>query len=169
LLIISTIASVYANTFNITGTALALYYAVHAIGIIVGQLANHRLIGTIGVVPTSIVATLVMLISAASITFCAVTDNLTPWGVSLSITVFALGFLGVVANATSMSLEPHGKIIAFTVALQGTLTMLFSGLMASVLSVFIQNDIAIWGLAIAAGPALVLLLLTRWQARHSSA
>jgi len=86
LLIISTSASVYANTFNITGSAFAIYYAVHAVGIIFGQIANHRLIGLIGIVPTSIVATLVMLFSALSIAVCAWTNLLTPWGVSLSIT-----------------------------------------------------------------------------------
>ncbi len=163
LLIISTSASIYANTFNITGSTFAIYYAVHAVGIIVGQIANHRLIDVIGIVPTSILATLVMLVSAISIVVFALTDNLTPWGISLSITVFALGFLGVVANATSMLLEPHGKIIAFTVALQGTLTMFFSGILTSALSVFVQANIAVWGLVIACGPILVFVLLLRWQ------
>jgi len=168
LLIISTSASVYANTFGISGSLFAIYYAVHAVGIIIGQIANHRLIGVLGIVPTSIIATIIMLVSAISITVCAMTDNLVPWGVSLSITIFALGFLGVVANATSMLLEPHGKIIAFTVALQSTLTTFFSGLLASVISVFVQNNIAVWGLVIACGPALVLFLLFRWQTMQSS-
>lgn len=163
LLIISTSASVYAKSFNITGSAFAFYYAVHAIGIIVGQIANHRLIGIIGIIPTTIVATSVMLVGSISISVCALTHNLTPWGVSLSITVFALGFLGVVANATSMLLEPHGKIIGFTVALQGTLTMFGSGLLASVLSVYVQHNVAIWGLVIACGPVLVFLILSRWH------
>jgi len=152
LLIISTSASVYANTFNITGSAFALYYAVHAVGIIIGQIANHRLIAVIGIVPTSIVATLVMLLGALSITVCAYTGMLTPWGVSLSISVFALGFLGVVA---------------ITVALQGTLTMFFSGLLASALSVFVQDNIAVWSLVIACGPIVVLMMLTSWQTKTS--
>ena len=163
LLIISTSATVYDNTFNVSGSLFAIYYAVHGIGIIFGQIANHRLIGSIGIVPASIVATLVMFFSAISITVCAITDNLAPWGVSLSITVFALGFLGVIANATSMLLEPHGKIIGFTVALQGTLTSLFAGVLTSVLSVFVQNNIAVWGLVIAFGPVLTFLMLLRWQ------
>jgi len=166
LLIISTSASVYANTFNITGTPFAFYYAAHTIGIIVGQIANHRLIDNLGIVPTSMLASLVMLFSALSIAACAMTDNLTPWGVSLSITIFALGLLGVVANATSMLLQPHGNIIGFTTALQGTLTMLFSGLMVSLLSGIVQNNITVWALVIAIGPALVLILLYQWQTKH---
>ncbi len=168
LLIISTSASVYANTFNITGSAFAIYYAVHATGIIIGQIANHRLIGVLGIVPTSIIATLVMLFSAAAISVCALINILTPWGVSLCITVFALGFLSVVANASSLILEPHGKIIAFTAALQGTLTMFFSGLLASLLSAFVQNSIVIWGLVIACGPLVVIYLLIKWQNKQST-
>jgi len=162
LLIISTSASVYANTFNITGSAFAVYYAVHAIGIVIGQIANHRLIGAIGVIPTSIIASIIMLVGAMSISLCAITDNLAPWGVSLSIAVFALGFLSVMSNATSMILEPHSNIVGFTAALQGTLTTLISGLLASALSVFVQNSIALWGLVIACGPILAMVLLIKW-------
>lgn len=163
LLIISTSPSVYAKTFNISGSMFALFYAVHGIGIIFGQIANHRLIDRIGIVSTSIVATIVMLVGALSISVWPLIDILSPWTVSFSITIFALGYLGVVANATSLLLQSHGDIVGFTAALQGTITMLFSGLVAGLLSVFIQENIVIWGLTIAAGPALVLMLLLRWQ------
>lgn len=163
LIIISTSASIYANTFNISGSAFAFYYAAHAVGIIVGQIANHHLIGKIGIVPTTLIATVVMFVSAVGISLYALSGFITPWGVSFLLAVFALGYLSVVANSTSMILQPHGSIVGFTAALQGTITMLCAGLLGSVLSVFVQNSIVIWGLVIACGPVVVFILLLRWQ------
>jgi len=161
ILIISTIASVYANAFNISGAPFAIYYAVHGIGIILGQIANHKLIGIIGIERTTIIATIVMITSSLGIATIAMTSLISPWAISFCITVFALGYLSVIANSTSLLLQIHGNIIGFTAALQGTVSMIVSGVVSSVLALFVQNNVMIWGLAIAAPPTIVLLLLQR--------
>ena len=165
ILIISTIASVYANAFNVSGAPFAIYYAVHGIGIIVGQIANHKLIGIIGIQRTTIIATIVMIISALGIAVIALTSLVSPWAISFCVTVFALGFLSVIANSTSLLLQIHGDIIGFTAALQGTVSMIVSGVFGSLMALFVQNNVVIWGLAIAAPPIIVLLLLLRQKSQ----
>ncbi len=162
ILIISISPGVYKNAFNISGSLFALYYAVHGFGIILGQYANHYFIGKIGSVRTSILGTVIMLLSAVSISLPSILGIAEAWMVSLSLSVFAVGYLSVVANATSLLLQSHGKIIGFTTAFQGTVTMVFSGLFASVLSTLINGNIIYWGIYLAIGPAIVLFVLVKW-------
>lgn len=163
ILIISTVPSIYANTFDITGTAFALYFAIHGFGIIIGQYANHYLIERIGVVPTTIVATSVMIFACLSISVSSLLGYLSVWSVTLSLTVFAFGFLAVIANSTSLVLQSHRHIVGFTAAFLGTITSLFSGLSASIISLLVQHDILLWSLSIAATSTIVLFLLLSWH------
>jgi len=162
-LIISISPAVYKNTFNITGSLFAVYYAVHAIGIVVGQYANHKFIGRIGIIRTNILAAIVMIVSAFCISLLPTLGLATAWMVSLCLAVFSIGFLSIMANATSLLLQSHGSIVGFAAAFQGTITMLFGGVMASYLSTFIGGNIVYWGLAVAVGPCLVLLIFLRWS------
>lgn len=163
ILIISTAPSIYANTFGISGTAFALYFAIHGLGIIIGQYANHYLIERINVVPTTMVAAAVMIFASLCISAFTIFGFLSVWSVTLSLTVFAFGFLAVVANTTSMVLHSHRHIIGFTAAFMGTITSLFSGFASSVIALFVQHNILLWSLSIAATSTIALALLVNWH------
>jgi len=163
ILIISTAASIYANTFGVSGTTFALYFALHSFGIIIGQFGNHFLIDRIGVIPTTIVAASIMIIACLSISVCAIFGYLSAWSVTLSLTVFAFGFMAVVANSASLVLQSHRDISGFTAAFLGTIASLFSGLIASIISIFVQHSILWWSLSIAAVVTTVLLILLSWN------
>jgi len=163
ILIISTAPSIYANTFGISGTAFALYFAIHGLGIIIGQYANHYLIERINVVPTTMVAAAVMIFASLCISAFTIFGFLSVWTVTLSLTIFAFGFLAVVANTTSMVLHSHRHIIGFTAAFMGTITSLFSGFASSVIALFVQHNILLWSLSIAATSTIALALLVNWH------
>jgi DHA1 family bicyclomycin/chloramphenicol resistance-like MFS transporter len=163
ILIISTAPSIYANTFGISGTAFALYFAIHGLGIIIGQYANHYLIERINVVPTTMVAAAVMIFASLCISAFTIFGFLSVWSVTLSLTIFAFGFLAVVANTTSMVLHSHRHIIGFTAAFMGTITSLFSGFASSVIALFVQHNILLWSLSIAATSTIALALLVNWH------
>lgn len=163
LLILATTASLYKNIFNIEGAAFALYFAVHGIGIIIGQFANHRLIGLFGVVRTTIIAAMVMITSTLIVALSAFFGFLSAWSISFSLILFAVGYLSVVANSISLVLQPHGTIIGFAVALQGLTSMLFGGLVSSVVALFVQDNIYLWVLGIAVPSVIVLAMLVIWS------
>ena len=170
-IIIGTAANIYDKNFGVNGTLFAFYFAIHGVGIIIGQFMNHRLLNRIGIVRTSILATVIMIISGLAISIASLTTGINAVGVSLCMILFAIGFLSVVANSTSMVLQPHGHMIGFTAALLGTVSLVFAGVVSSALALLVQNSLLIWGLAIAASPAIVLCILFYWQnrERHSIA
>ncbi len=165
ILIVATSAPLYKNRFGITGVAFAIYFAVHASGIIVGQFANHRLISRLGVVCTSIAAAAVMALAGVLIVLFEIAGLMSPWLLSGLITLFAVGYLSVVANSTSMILQPHGEIAGFTSSLQGACGLLVSSVVGTLLSRFVQDNLALWGGIIALIPLLAIVLLVRWQSR----
>jgi len=167
-LILTTTPNIYSVHFDISGTLFALYFAMHGFGIIIGQLINHRLIGVIGVVRTSMVACVIMMVSALSIVICAATGTCSPLSIALSLTLFAVGFLSVVANSASLTLQPHASIVGFTTALLGTSSQLFSGVIGSAVAPFLLDSILVWGLAVGVTPAIVLLILIRWDRKQTA-
>ncbi len=164
-LMLASTAPLYANIFNISGSTFALYFAIHGLGIIIGQFGNHRLIGKIGIVQTSIVAAVIMISSMMLVIVITFLGWLAPWLVSVCLIIFAIGFLSVVANSISLVLQPHGNIVGFAVAMQGLVSMVFAGLVSSILAIFVQENIYYWALAIAASPILVLIGLLYWRKR----
>ena len=165
ILIIACMAPLYAQNFEISGSEFAVYYAFHGTGIIIGQLANHRLIGTLGLLPTTILAVLVMLLAAMLIVTVALLEAATPVIMSLLVTMFALGYLSLTSNALSMTLMPHGEIAGLTAALQGASGLALAALFSGLIAPLVQEDFVAWGAVIATCNILALALLLRWQ-RH---
>lgn len=169
ILIISTMSPIYATQFGIVGAEFAIYFAVHAIGIIIGQYLNHRLIELYGVVPTAIMAAAVMTSAGCMIMIVQLAGGMGPIVMSALITWFAVGFLSVIANTMSMVLQPHGAIAGFTSSLQGACSMIVAAVAGGVLAGLVQHDIVRWSGAIVVISLISAILMISWQRRAVSA
>jgi len=93
ILIVATMAPLYELSFGISGIAFALFFAVHTLGILIGQFLNHRLIDRFGPLYTAMIATGFMITAGALVAFAGLTDSASPWIVSALVTLYAVGYL----------------------------------------------------------------------------
>lgn len=160
--IVSTGPALFNNEFGVSGTQFALLFALHGTGIILGQVLNHRLIPVFGIVKTAMLAAMVMVCSTLMIILFATTLWLNQYWLSFFITLFAVGYLSVIANSLSMVLQPHGEKAGLAASLRGALGMMVASLSTSVLSLFVQHSALNWGTCLFVFSLLSTLLLFRW-------
>jgi MFS transporter, DHA1 family, multidrug resistance protein len=128
--IISNSPRLFKSQFDIEGATYAAMFAVSAVGIIIGQIINHRLIGLHGVLHATRMAAGLLAAVAATILF-ATAMRLQSWPLFLAqLTVFNMGFLVVMSNSASLVLEPHRDIAGLTASVFGFLTQLTGGVLA---------------------------------------
>ncbi|MBX2882406.1 MAG: MFS transporter [Granulosicoccus sp.] len=163
ILIVSIMPIIYIREFGVSGTLFALLFAVHALGIILGQFLNHRLIARIGVVSAAIYAAWVTTTAGLLIVFFSLSGWMNPYLLSALVTLFAVGFLCVMSNTVSMILAPHGEIAGFTSSFLGATAQMFAGFAAWLLGWVIAANLLLWGLSLAGISAIVLLMLYRWH------
>lgn len=163
LLIVSMSPILYEHEYGLTGAAFAYLFALHGLGIVVGQYINHWLIGVIGVLASTMAAAVVTLVAGTLIAVLAASDLLHAYGLTALVTFFAIGFLCVISNTSSLVMSPHGDIAGFTSSLQGASAQTFAGVTAWLLGTAIGVEMTLWGVSLAGISAVVLLLLWRWQ------
>lgn len=163
IVILSMMPLIYIHRFGVSGTLFALLVSVHAVGIIVGQFINHRLIARIGIVSAALWAAWVTAIAGALIVSFSLLDWINPYGLSALVTLFAVGFLCVMSNSVSMILSRHGEIAGFTSSFLGATSQIFASVAAWLLGLFIVANLSLWGLTLTGISAVVLLMLYRWR------
>jgi MFS transporter, DHA1 family, multidrug resistance protein len=135
--ILSMVPAVFAAAYSVEGLYFAALFALHGIGIIIGQQINRILILRIGV-SFALAAGAWVLVAAALIMVGLVLLGLDgPITISLSLVLFATSFLVVVSNGGSLVLDPHGKIAAFAAAFSGSAAQLGAGLAVSIMLGFL--------------------------------
>ena len=168
ILIVATMAPLYEISFGIRGLAFALFFAVHTVGILLGQLLNQRLIDRFGPLYTAMIATGFMITAGALVTVAGLTGTASPWLVSGLVTLFAVGYLSAAANTTALVMMPHGTIAGFTAAIHGALTLLFAALASSLIGHKVQADVTSWGFALTVLALLTLLLMSIWAKQQKT-
>ncbi|MDA4845767.1 multidrug effflux MFS transporter [Hoeflea poritis] len=165
ILLLTGAAPVYETEFGITGIQFALLFAVHGLGIIGGQILNRRLIHSIGVVPSVIVASSVMAVMTGIFLALTVGDLLTVFVLPILLALANGGFLVFYSNATSLVLDPHHDKAGFAVSIFGFTTQMGGAAIASVL-VYFSNDNA-FGMSSMMFSLAVLILVTLlgWHTR----
>ncbi len=156
---------VYEHEFGVTGTLFAVLFALHGLGIIIGQAANHRLIARLGPVRTALAATAVMIVACSLIVGFALADALTPYRLSFFVFLFAIGFLIVAANSAAMTLDPHGPIAGFTSSFFGFVSSAVGALFATLIVWATHGRALAWGAALLAICVLCAMALLSWLRR----
>lgn len=166
--IVAGMPRVFEHEYGVTGALFAVLFALHGPGIIIGQTANHRLIARLGAARTALLASFVMLAASALITGFAALQWLTAYGFSFLVFVFAIGYLIVMANAASMTLDPHPVNAGFTSSFLGFFTQV-PGAMLAMTAVTLSAGRALGlGLALCVLCGASCLALVWWLRGHAS-
>jgi len=166
--IIAGLPRLYEANFGVAGALFAILFGLHGVGIIVGQVLNHRLIGRIGAVASAVVASLIMSAACLAVVLLSATGTAGPYSVSAAMFVFAIGYLIVFSNATALTLEPHGAIAGFASSFFGFFAQVVSSAIGTVAVALAGTSITTWSLLLLAVSLGCLLALLGWQ-RHAAA
>jgi MFS transporter, DHA1 family, multidrug resistance protein len=164
--IISLIANsprLYKSGFGIDGATYAMLFALTTTGIAAGQIANNRLIPRLGTQGATRLAACMTAGASALMIALAGTPALTAGLFTSLIFLFTTSFLVIMANASSLILEPHRDIAGFVSSLYGCLTQLAGSLFAILTFPIFRGEIAPWAAGQFAVTGAVLLALLMYR------
>lgn len=162
--IIASVPRIYDEQFGLVGMAFATYFAVHGFGIIVGQFANRRLIGTIGIVGAMRVGNAVLIVAAALLLVTALAGVASPLVWTLIFVLYATSLLVVMSNSTALVLDPHGDIAGFAASVFGVVSQVGAAVIASLLVWLTGGEPALFAAALLAVCVVCFAMLIIWPA-----
>lgn len=131
ILILSMLPAVYAAAYGVTGLAFAALFAMHGVGIVIGQTLNRRLIASGGPVGAMVAGAGVIVLASGLMLAASLAGLDSAWAMSLLLVLFATSYLVVMANAGSLVLDPHPRIAGLASAVSASLAQLGAGLAVS--------------------------------------
>ncbi|MDX2201384.1 MAG: MFS transporter [Hyphomicrobiaceae bacterium] len=164
--IVSFVASAprfFKQAFDIEGLQFALLFASTGLGIIVGQLANSRLIGILGVKDTTRVAAGVLLLVSAATTLLTLMDWLTGPAFVALMFCFNTSFLVVMANSASLVIDPHREIAGFASSAFGFFTQITASLLALLTMPLFQGRLLPWAATMLVIMSVIYVALARYR------
>jgi DHA1 family bicyclomycin/chloramphenicol resistance-like MFS transporter len=114
----------FKQAFGIEGLQFALLFAATGLGIVLGQVANNRVIAELGVLATTRVAAFVLLAVTAIMVALSLMVALPGWLFACLMFSFNTSFLVVMANAASLVIDPHREIAGFASSAYGFFTQM---------------------------------------------
>ena len=153
---------VFAENFGVTGALFAILFALHAVGVIIGQFLNHRSIDRFGTVGTALWAACLMAATLCAMWFLSLSGYANAYNISALIAVFAIGFLTVQVNSTAMAMTPHGHIAGFAASFIGSSSQITGSVIASLLMPLIGYSLSWWSCALMISSSMVLGMLLLW-------
>jgi DHA1 family bicyclomycin/chloramphenicol resistance-like MFS transporter len=149
----------FKQAFGIEGLQFALLFAATGLGIVLGQVANNRVIAELGVLATTRVAGFVLLVVTAIMVALSLTGALPGWLFACLMFFFNTSFLVVMANAASLVIDPHREIAGFASSAYGFFTQITASA-AAVLTVPLYDGMLLpWALSMLGVTGAVYLAL----------
>lgn len=152
----------FRSAFGIEGIPFAVLFAATGLGIILGQIANHRLIARFGVVETTRGAAILMCAVAVLLAGMSIGGVLTWWSFTALIFCFNSLFLLVFSNSASLVIDPHKGIAGLAASLFGCITQLFGSLVMFVALPMMRGDMVNWSCALAGMTVMVAVAMLRY-------
>jgi MFS transporter, DHA1 family, multidrug resistance protein len=149
----------FKSAFDIEGFWFALLFALTALGIMVGQFTNHIIIAWLGTIKAARAAGMLVLVDCLAMALLFRMGWLTAPVFLVTLVIFNMGFLVVLANAASLVLDPHPEIAGLTASLFGFATQVSGSVIAMMSLGWIQGQMLNWTLLMAALSAAVVALL----------
>lgn len=153
----------YKTAFGIEGVQFGLLFAFSGLGILLGQLVNHRLIARLGVLAATRLATMILASVATLLVLLATTGLLTWWMFTGLIFSFNAFFLVVFSNSASLVIDPHKEIAGLAASAYGCVTQLCGSLFMFVTLPIIRGNIIPWAICLLAVSLFVMVRLMRYR------
>jgi DHA1 family bicyclomycin/chloramphenicol resistance-like MFS transporter len=153
----------FQQAFGIQGLEFALLFAATGLGIILGQIANNRLIARLGVLATTRLAAFILAAVTAAMVALQLVDALS--GVAFAALMFAFNtsFLVVIANSASLVIDPHREIAGLASSAYGFVTQMTASVLAILTVPLFAGALLPWSLTLLAvtGGVFAAIMLYR--------
>ena len=149
----------FKSAFGIEGLAFALLFAATGLGIVLGQIANNRLIARLGVLTTTRMAAFVLLAVTALVAALSLLDALPGIAFTCLMFMFNTSFLVVMANSASLVIDPHRDIAGFASSAYGFFTQITASAAAIVTVPLFVGALLPWSLTMLGVTLTVFVLI----------
>jgi DHA1 family bicyclomycin/chloramphenicol resistance-like MFS transporter len=153
----------FKSAFGIEGLQFALLFAATGLGIILGQIANNRVIAELGVLATTRVAALVLLAVTGLMVALSLLGALPGWLFVCLMFSFNTSFLVVMANAASLVIDPHREIAGFASSAYGFFTQITASAAAILTVPLYDGALLPWALSMLGVTAVVFAALMAYR------
>lgn len=166
ILILAGLPVIYDVHFGVAGFQFAIFFALHGLGIIIGQIANRRIISSRGPVTAMILGGFVLVLSAVLILIGGLTGIINAYSMTALLVLFATSYLLVYSNSTAMVLDPHGDMAGFAASYFGFVTQIGAAIIASAAVAYAGDSIVGFGAFLLAICLISLLGSLWWRVRR---
>ena len=119
-------------------------FAMTSIGIVIGQLINHRLLGKMSPQRASLLAAIVVAITSVVIFLGAYLNRLTGPSFTALMFAFNMSYLIIFSNLISLTLEPHGQRAGMASAIFGFCSYIGGSILAGALAFTTEQQTTRW-------------------------
>jgi MFS transporter, DHA1 family, multidrug resistance protein len=170
--IVSTVSNaprIYDEAFGITGLGFAAAFAATALGILLGQMLNARVIRHQGILQSTRMAACVM--TAVALIMAAVVQwaSLTAVTFTALLFLFNAAYLIVMSNSSSLIIEPHKSIAGLASSLYGFISQTIGGMLTLLTLPVIRGDLGRWTIGQLGIAAIVLVALWVYRPHDAAA
>ena len=158
----------FKGAFGVEGLVFAVIFALTGLGIILGQVANRRLIGRVGVLATTRLASGILAGVSAAILALHFGGALNVYSFAVLMFVFDTSFLVVMANSASLVIDPHKDIAGFASSIFGFLSQFVASALAILTLPLLKGDMGRWSVSmLLVNGGLLLAALAYRHAPHA--
>ena len=151
---------IYANLGAGVGQ-FSILFACISVGIVLGQIINHRLLGILTPARVALYAALVVACTAAIIWLAAITNVLNIYIFTTLMFMFNSSYLLIFSNLVSLTLEPHGQRAGMASSIFGFFSYIGGSILAAILAFMTDEQTSRWAFCFMAISLLLLAGLYR--------
>lgn len=163
ILLVTSSPRLFQSQFGVGPGEFAIYFAIGAVGIMMGQLVSHRAIARFGVIPTARFAAVIYLADALLIAVAVKAGFLSLWLFVVALLVLNASFLVVMANCISLVIDPHREIAGIASSLYGFVSQLAGSAMAMAVLPLLRGEMQAWSFFQVGLAAVVLATLLSFR------
>ena len=149
----------FKQAFDIDGLLFAVLFAATGLGIVLGQIANNRLIARLGVLTTTRMAAFVLLAVTVVVVLLSLAGAMPGVVFAGLMFVFNTSFLVVIANSASLVIDPHREIAGFASSAYGFFTQITASVMAVLTVPLFAGALLPWSLTMLGVTLSVFVLI----------
>jgi len=144
LIILSSAPRIFEVNFGVVGTLFAVLFAMHGTGIIIGQIANRRMITAYGIHTAAVYGNGVLVLASLLMLVFTLAGLMSAYLLSALFILFATSYMIVMANATAKTLQQHGDIAGFASSFYGFFSQVVGSAIAVAFVFFIEGDLVVF-------------------------
>jgi DHA1 family bicyclomycin/chloramphenicol resistance-like MFS transporter len=156
----------FKSAFGIEGLDFALLFAATGLGIVVGQIANNRVIARAGVLATTRLAAGALAAVAGIIVLLSLMGALPGVLFTGLMLLFNTSLLVVMANTASLVIDPHREIAGFASSAYGFFTQITGSTAAALTLPLFNGALLPWAISMLCVMSAVLMALLAYRPRH---